>query len=160
MKTESGNTETLKAPGKNRFTIASLHRLYLAWVVVLLAGSLVLTKCSPSSAAYDKELSAAASEMNKSCPMMVDKETRLDNAVAMPGKIFQYNYTLINFSKDSVDVKMIQDNLEPTLINGVKTSPDLRSFRDNKVTMDYNYKDKNGVFLLKIQITPEKYATE
>ncbi len=34
-----------------------------------------------------------ASEINKSCPMMIDKETQFDNALAMPGKVFQYNYT-------------------------------------------------------------------
>jgi hypothetical protein len=38
---------------------------------------------------------AAANELNKSCLMMVDQDTRLDNAVALPENVFQYNYTLI-----------------------------------------------------------------
>jgi len=48
---------------------------------------------------FDKVMMKAASELNKTCPIMVDKETRLDNAVSLPGQIFQYNYTLVNMGK-------------------------------------------------------------
>ncbi|WP_163717458.1 hypothetical protein [Mangrovibacterium lignilyticum] len=106
---------------------------------------------------FDKVLMQTAQEMNKNCPFMVDAETRLDNAVAAPGKRLEYNYTLINTDKDSIDIESFTDYLQPILVNNVKTHPDMASFRDNHIIMDYNYKDRNGIFITKISITPELY---
>lgn len=106
---------------------------------------------------FDKAMMEAASELNKSCPLMVDQETRLDNAVALPDNIFQYNYTLVSLTKDSVDIEYLQKYLEPVITNNVKTNPDLKSYRDNKVTMAYYYKDKFGIYLFKISVTPDSY---
>ena len=106
---------------------------------------------------FDKAMMEAASQINKSCPIMVDQETRLDNAVAMPGKVFQYNYTLVNFAKDSVNIPGLEGYMKPMILNNVKTNPDMKGFRDNKVTMTYTYKDKDGVFITRIDITPEMY---
>jgi hypothetical protein len=107
---------------------------------------------------YDQVMMKAASEINKSCPMMVDQETRLDNTVALPENIFQYNYTLVNMEKAATDIGEMENNLRPILINGVKTNPDMKINRDNKTTMGYYYKDKNGEFLFKILVTPDLYA--
>ena len=106
----------------------------------------------------DKELMKAASELNKTCPIMVDRETQLDNAIALTGKTFQYNYTLINLSKDSIDVHSFENNMKPFLTKNVKNAPELKIYRDNKVTMAYSYKDKNGVFITKILITSKDYT--
>lgn len=88
---------------------------------------------------------------------MVDQNTRLDNVAAFPNNIFQYNYTLVNLEKSEVNIDTVKKYLEPNIINNVKTNPDLKPYRDNKVTMAYNYRDKNGVFVLKIEVTPEMY---
>src|SRR5579864_8800116 len=109
---------------------------------------------------FDKAMMAAASEINKSCPIMIDQETRLDNTIALPDNIFQYNYTLINLQKDSLDIRAIQDKIEPTIVNNVKTNPDMKDYRSNKVTMGYYYKDRNGEFLFKILVTPDRYKTD
>ena len=110
-----------------------------------------------SAPTFDKAMMQAAGELNKSCPIMVDSETRLDNAVTLPENIFQYNYTLITAQKDSLNIEALQAYIEPRLINTVKTTPELKPYRDNKVTMAYQYKDKNGVFLFKVLVTPDKY---
>jgi hypothetical protein len=107
---------------------------------------------------FDKGMMEAASQLNASCPIMIDKDTRLDNAAAMPNKVFQYYYTLVNVDQSEVNVDTLRKYMEPVIVNGVRTSPDLRAYRDNKVTMDYHYRDKNGVFLMKISVTPELYA--
>lgn len=106
---------------------------------------------------YDKAMMEIASEINKSCPIMVDAETRLDNTVALPKNVFQYNYTLINIEKASVDTVDIRNSLEPTIINYVKTNPQMKTQRDLKTIINYYYKDKEGVFLLIISVTPDKY---
>jgi hypothetical protein len=106
---------------------------------------------------FDKVMMQAASEINKSCPIMVDQYTRLDNAVAMPGNTLQYNYTLVNITKDQVNIDTVKKYIEPRIINNVKTSPELKVYRDNKTTMVYNYSDKNGIFVLKFSVTPDMY---
>jgi len=109
------------------------------------------------SPSFDKVMMTAASELNKTCPLMVDQYTRLDNAIALPENSFQYNYTLINMDKSEVSIDTAKKYLLPNIINNVKTNPDLKIYRDNKTTMIYNYKDKNGVFIFKFSITPDMY---
>ncbi|MCL3781410.1 hypothetical protein EMN47_13550 [Prolixibacteraceae bacterium JC049] len=100
----------------------------------------------------------AVDELNKSCPMMVDEQTRLDNAEALSDDVFQYNYTIVSLVKDSVNIKAFEDGMKPIILNDVKTKPALKIYRDNKVTMTYLYKDKNGVFITKIAISPDLYS--
>ena len=109
------------------------------------------------SPSLDKAIMMAASELNKTCPIMIDQDTRLDNAVALPDNAFQYNYTLINIERSQVNVDTLKKYIEPEIINSVKTSPDLKFYRDNKTTMVYYYRDRNGIFILKLYITPDKY---
>jgi len=107
---------------------------------------------------FDKAMMQAASELNKSCPIMVDQETRLDNAVALPDNIFQYNYTLVNMINDSIDLKAFEDHMKPIILNNVRTNPDLKAYRDNEVTMAYYYKDMNGMFITNISISADLYS--
>lgn len=45
-----------------------------------------MSSCSGETS-FAKVMSQSANELNKSCPMMVDKDTRLDNAIAIDDKI-------------------------------------------------------------------------
>jgi len=107
--------------------------------------------------AFDKALMEIASELNKSCPIMVDSLTRLDNAVALPDKVFQYNYSLVSGSSDYLDTEGLKAFLSPRIVNDVKTNPGMKFVRDNKVTVNYSYKDLNGEFLFLITVRPEDY---
>lgn len=106
---------------------------------------------------FDSYLTSVSHEVNKQCPILVDRETRLDNSVVLPGKVFQYNYTLVNLDKSQVDVDEAQKTIAPNLISNIKSNPDMNEFRENKVKIIYSYRDKNGQFLFKILITPEMY---
>ncbi len=106
---------------------------------------------------FDKVMMEAASELNKTCPIMVDQYTRLDNAVALPDNSFQYNYTLVDIAQSEVNLDTVRKYIEPGIINNVKTNPDLKIYRDNKTTFIYYYKDKDGVFVFKLNVTPEMY---
>lgn len=124
-------------------------------VVAVCAYFLVSTMLS-SSSNFDDVLAQTASDLNKTCPMLVDEYTRLDNAVALPNKTFQYNYTLVKNTIDEVNVEDIA-SMKGQFTNVIKTNPDMKHFRDNNVTINYNYTDKEGVFITKISITPEEY---
>ena len=106
---------------------------------------------------YDKAMMKVASEINKSCPIMVDAETRLDNAIAMPKNTFQYNYTLINIKSATAQPEELKNYIEPKLLNMVKTSPQMKTLRDLKTTFNYYYKDQAGIFLFQVSITPDLY---
>jgi hypothetical protein len=88
---------------------------------------------------------------------MVDAETRLDNAVSLPKKVFQYNYTLVNVEKETANTEEMQKFLEPNIVNLVKTNPQMKPMRDLKTTINYYYKDKDGTFLFLISLTPDNY---
>jgi hypothetical protein len=108
-------------------------------------------------ASFDDNLKEIALELNKTCPKMIDKETRLDNALAIKGNIFQYNYTLLNILKDSMDIELYKASVEPSIVNNVITNPDLETFRKNKITLIYNFKDELNNHITRIIVGPKKY---
>ena len=134
-------------------TVGTIVGLAVGFIVYFLVKQFVF---APPS--FDKVMMKAASEINESCPIMVDQDTRLDNAIVFPNNILQYNYTLVNWVKDSIDLKAFKDYMQPMILNNVKTNPDLKLYRDNKTTMAYHYKDMNGLFITKISITADKYS--
>lgn len=105
----------------------------------------------------DNNLVEIAGELNKTCPVMVDSLTRLDNAVALPKKVFQYNYTLNIDTSEQIDIEGLKAYMSPRIVNDVKTNPGMKYVRDNKVTVNYSYKDQNGEFLFLISVKPEDY---
>ena len=109
------------------------------------------------SPSFDKVLMETASSLNENCPIMVDQETRLDNVMGLPNNVFQYNYTLVNWTIDSINIIELENSIQPLILNNVISNPDLETFRNNRTTLDYNYRDKNGVFITRISITPEDY---
>lgn len=133
------------------------NKTVISFVVALILITSIQQGCSYQMS-FDKTMMEAASEFNKSCPIMVDGVTRLDNAIALPDNIFQYNYTLINMGKNSVNIDELTSYLEPIIVNNVKTNPGLKSYRENRVTMVYYYKDKNGNYLTEIEVSPDKYG--
>lgn len=135
-------------------------------LVLILLKSFVSKESSPyKDIDYDKILMECAKVINKDCPIMINQEMRLNNVMAEPGKEVLYNITLLNydkvlFEKDAdkyITVEELRNTNEPIIINMAKTSPIVKSFRDNKVTMVYHYSDKKGVFLFEIVVSPDQY---
>lgn len=108
----------------------------------------------------DKELTKVANEINKTCPITVDHDVVLNNTMALPNKTLQYNYTLVNFEKAEVNLDTVKKYVFPRILENVKTSPEMKELRDHKVTFNYNYTDKNGVFVVKKVISPDMYLSE
>lgn len=109
------------------------------------------------SPSFDKQLLQISNELNKNCPMMVDQFTRLDNSQVLPNKTLQYNYTLVEIEKSEFNLDTVRKYVEPNIINNVKTNPDMKDLRDNNVKFNYSYRDKNGEFVWKLEITPDMY---
>ncbi len=103
-------------------------------------------------------LKKAATELNKQLPMNVDEYSRLDSASAEGESCFNYFYTLVDLEKSEVNLDTVNKYIRTGIIENVKNSTELREFRKNKITMNYNYFDKNGVFVTQIAVTPELYS--
>ncbi len=151
------NLKTIENSGSE---ITSKKRNIILSIIGLIAfGFLffIIQYFSSEKPTFDKVMIEYANEINKTCPSKVDEDIRLDNTMAMPNNKFKYNYTLINLEKQNIDSNEIKDLLEPTLINNIKSSPDFKIFRDNKTTLTFNFKDKNGQYVLEINVRPKNY---
>jgi hypothetical protein len=106
----------------------------------------------------DKELKKISEQINKSCPINVDSETRLDSVSSFEGAKIQYHYTLVNVTREDTAFhsaeakKFVLTQSQKSLDN----NPQMADFRDKKVKMEYVYKDRNGKELFDFTITPTK----
>ncbi len=107
--------------------------------------------------AIEEQMKDAAIEINKISPKMMDEYSRLDSATTIADKTFKYHYTLINMTKEEVSIDILTKFIRPEIIENARNSPELKIFRDNKITVSYNYYDKNGEFVTNIDVTPELY---
>lgn len=125
----------------------------LLCAVIFVAVQLVFFK----SSSPDREVLKFAKEMNKSCPTMVDVETRLDKVLTPEDNSLEFDYTLIYRNKDSLSVGNLKSYMEPVILNKIKTSPVLSRYLDKELTWIYSYNDKNGDFIFKLTYTPEQF---
>ena len=148
-------SESLKNKKRNKWT-------FILGILVGIAISLLLnlTFCKPQTDKIDKALTEVAEELNRVSPFMVDDETRLDSSSVLPGKVFQYAYSLVNYERDSIDIEVFLSHMEPVILHNVKTNPELKSFREQNVTIIYLYKDKNGEQIGKITVSPDLYQSK
>ena len=108
----------------------------------------------------ESDLENTASEFNKQMPIQIDQSSRLDSVSAKGKTNFIYYYTLMNAEKLEVNLDTVNKYIRHNIIKNVKDSPELKIFRDNNITFDYKYYDRNGSFAMEISVTPEIYKTE
>jgi hypothetical protein len=126
-------------------------------IIALMSVSMFTQSCGSPNSTPDPGLVKMAEEINPMCPMMIDAETRLDTTAVFSNKTFMYDYTFINYENGMVDTTRVKNLIMPNAIHAIKTNPGLKYFRDNKVTIKYNYKDKNGSYMFSFVITPNQY---
>ena len=105
----------------------------------------------------EAELKEVALELTRKSPMQIDRFTRLDSASSAGKTNLMYYYTLFDIDKSEVNLDTVNKYIRPGIIENVKTHPDLKVYRDNNITLDYNYYDKNGNFVTEISVTPDLY---
>lgn len=113
-------------------------------------------------ASREKQLERAAEELNKKCPIVVDEETRLDDAIPGPGDVFTYEYTLVKIAKEGgwlrhegeltpLAPETLRARLEPVVTK--KAHEKETPLRDH-VALVYRYADKHGQPLFEIRVDP------
>ena len=124
-------------------------------VIGAVVGSLAVQSIfnANSNGDVDAVLTRTAEALNKQLPMTVDKYTRLDTTVAMPGGKFKYKYTVFaddNFPKAAEFAKL----LKPKLIKMYQTADDMKQMRDVNATLVYSYFLEDGTEYTSFEIHP------
>lgn len=134
---------------------SNLFNILRPAVIMIMAGCLILQGCK--QATLEDQLKTLISETNEKCPFPVDMDTRLDSMSAYNGNQLQYNYTLLNVDKNTVNLDPLLSQIKQQLIGSVKVDPSLEYLREQNTMFIYSYRDKNGSFLLKIPLKAEEY---
>jgi hypothetical protein len=106
----------------------------------------------------DAEIKKIATALNIKCPMMIDSLTRLDSASIPYDKIFQYNYTFVTITNEdkNIDKSSMQQFIKVKAQENLNSNLEMKYFRDNFITLKYNYNDKNGKLLFNFTVTRQK----
>ncbi|QQV02896.1 MULTISPECIES: hypothetical protein [Chryseobacterium] len=120
---------------------------------------LLVSSCQKENQ-VENELKEAAANMNKITPQLLNEGVRLDSVSVHNNTTLQYNYTLTNDSKDDLTPDEINDykiEAKEEALKSIKSSPDMKNFRDNNVTLRYMYYDKNGKSTTDFSVSPAEY---
>jgi len=98
-----------------------------------------------------------ASNLNGSTPVMLDRFTRFDSASVTKDNEFCYYYTILNTTNADSLFNELKQTISENIRSQVASSPDLRIFRDNDVTLRYFYRDSLQNVVHDITITPAQY---
>ena len=122
-------------------TWSSLARVFvvlgtLATISQLLI-SLQVTQDSDSRLIEEMKL------MNNSLPKQIDSETRLDTVLVKDGNIY-YNYTLVNYMVEDIDLEVLKARMSPKLIDSSCTTEETRKLLNEGRTVAYVYRDQES----------------
>ncbi|MDR3287506.1 MAG: hypothetical protein LBT27_08690 [Prevotellaceae bacterium] len=113
-------------------------------------------KTNNHDAEVNKTITDMIKKYNDNAPFMISEGIRFENITALPNRILQYNLSFINMTVDEININNFESEI-PVIINQIRTNPDMEYFRKNKMSLQYSYKDKDGVFVTNIDITPDMY---
>jgi len=98
--------------------------------LILAAASIVFEK---------SEIQTMVDAINATAPKMIDAETRLDGAVAGPGKRVTFNSTLISIRSDQIDRKVWDNEIVPDIRTTILGNPNTRKLQQDGITISSRY---------------------
>lgn len=105
----------------------------------------------------EKKLEKTVEDIKDQFPMQIDQFTRVDSASVIPPSTLQYYFTLTQEEKATIELDTIKKYLKPKVIENIKTNPEMEDLKKNKVTLGYQYHDKNGDSVYTLMVTPDMY---
>jgi hypothetical protein len=101
-----------------------------------------------------ERLSREAAQLNRSLPVLIDKETELTITEAAHA-MFIYKYRLVNVSVDQADHAKFTAAAKPQLVQNSCNRPETRNdFLSKGITMRFSYFDKDKRHIATIDVTP------
>ena len=108
-------------------------------------------KLDPRSQA---RLSKIAAEVNRSVPVMIDKETELTAVEGHEGMLI-YKYRLVPYSVRQLDHQKFAAGAKQKVAQGACNAPETREdFLKQGVTLRYSYFDKDKQHVATVDVTP------
>ncbi len=95
----------------------------------------------------NRYIKTAIARMNVKCPFMIDAEIRLDSVREYNNYLFTLYNTAVHNTYTPLGAKKFEAAMKKRMNDTYTKDPRTKIFRDNKVAIAYNYKDKNGNFL-------------
>lgn len=136
----------------------------LLWGLVFAAGAYFVYLAAPQWLEKEADprsqefLDKMAAEINRSVPVMIDKETELMPAAAAPGMLI-YSYRLVSYSITDLDYSKFATGAKERLKQGACNQPETRdNFLKKGVTLRYSYFDKDKQHIATVDVTPSDCA--
>jgi hypothetical protein len=107
------------------------------------------------SGSTEEKLVQTSKELNARLPLNVDSDTRWDTTVPGPGKCLTYYYTFVSVSKNEINPADVTRQMKSKLLLNYRTSPGMKLFRENRVTVRFVIKDKSGETVTSIEASPD-----
>jgi hypothetical protein len=125
-----------------------------AGVAALLSFSLTVVR------AFDVEraLQETAAHINKGTPRPIGNDAQLDGAVAYQ-KTLKYRFSFKRLEKEDVSSAFVLKQTE-FLTDFVCTTPEMKVFVENGVTLKYAYHDRRGRLVVVITVDPRTCTAE
>jgi hypothetical protein len=101
-------------------------------------------------------LEYVADSINKTPSSYSDDITTLQNAIVLPDKTFQYNYTL-KIDTQKYYMPKFKKIIRKALLDSFVNVPSFKTFKDSSVTVVFNFTNVKMKPLFKIIFTPDKY---
>ena len=102
----------------------------------------------------EQHLSEIAAAINRSVPVMIDKETELMPSEGHYGMLI-YNYRLVGYSVSQLDHEKFAAGAKQKVTQGACNRPETRDdFLKNGVTLRYSYFDKDKTHIATVDVTP------
>lgn len=108
-----------------------------------------------STTDIDEKLEMIADGLNKNYPQQLDEITIMERVESMGNKRIKYHYTILD--DDLYYTPQDIEEHRQNMIRNVKNESGLRLFKENGVTLSYEYRKQNGELIMLIDITPEDY---
>tara|TARA_B110001452_G_scaffold231669_1_gene208604 strand:+ start:57 stop:443 length:387 start_codon:yes stop_codon:yes gene_type:complete len=118
-------------------------------VIVFIFSVLLLVSCESN---VDKVVRKTAEELNKSCPMFVDKITRLDKVEIDEDGYFHYTYTFPTLTINDINASNFKDEQFKILNKMYNTNEKFDIYRQNNIYLKYTYFDKNNQEIVTLTI--------
>ena len=134
------------------FVAAGVTAGYLVWWVI---PHFLRKNEDPRS---QTRLSRIAAELNRSVPVMIDRETELMPVQSAEG-VLTYNYRLVHYSAGQIDPAKFAADAKPRLAQAACNTAETRDdFLNKGVTLRYAYYDKDKKHIATIDVRPADCA--
>lgn len=127
--------------------------------VMALAISFTAVSCMTGGSNDYEALIKTSEEMNKSFPMQVDNDTRLDSTnVQKEPLTLNYYYTIVTIEKEALtgNLQEVVAQLKKGTQENLDKAPEMAEFREKNISLKYCYYDKKGAFVVDYTIKPTK----